>query len=212
GAVTRTAPVPLLEAARLAAVAAGFVGVIEQTPPIFSAIKRAGVPLYKLAHKGVEIAPPAPRKVHIAQLELEAAGAEMIRFNVVCSSGMYVRSLARDIGVALGTAGHLDELRRLRNGSFSLDEAVGLESALAALERGGDPGLVSIRAALAAVPEIEVDAKTERSLRNGDSRALDGLAPRDAELFKVIARGNLVAVAEPVSRLTSTIARIFNAE
>jgi len=212
GEVTRTAPVPSVDAGLLAAIATKFTGLIEQTPPIFSAIKRDGVPLYKLAHQGLEVAPPAPRQVHIAQLELEAAGADILRFNVVCSSGMYVRSLARDIGVALGSAACLEDLKRLRNGSFSMDEAVALAPALEALERGGDPGLLSIRAALAAIPEVEVDARLERSLRNGDARALNGLAPRDAELFKVIARGNLVAIAEPVSRLTSTIARIFNVE
>jgi tRNA pseudouridine55 synthase len=125
---------------------------------------------------------------------------------------MYVRSLARDIGVALGTAGHLNELKRIRNGSFSLAEAIPLAAVLEVLERGGDPGLISLRAALAAIPEVEVEPAIERSLRNGDSRALDGLAPRDAELFKVIARGNLIALAAPVSRLTSTIARIFNVE
>jgi tRNA pseudouridine55 synthase len=212
GAVVRTAVVPMLEAARLDAIATQFTGVIEQTPPIFSAIKRAGVPLYKLARKGVEVAAPAPRHVEIMELELAAAGVKELRFRVVCSSGMYVRSLARDIGVALATAAHLDELKRIRNGSFSLAEAIPLTTALGVLERGGDPGLISLRAALAAVPEVEVESATERSLRNGDSRALDGLAPRDAELFKVIAHGNLIALAEPVSRMTSTIARIFNVE
>ena len=210
GTPTRTATVPTVEAAQLKDVARQFTGQIVQTPPIFSAIKRAGVPLYKLARKGLEVEAPAPRKVEIFELELANSGADQLHFRVVCSSGMYVRSLARDIGLALSTAAHLDELRRLRNGSFSLVEAIPLATTLEVLERRGDPGLISLRAALAAIPEVEVESATERSLRNGDSRALDGLAPRDAELFKVIAGGNLIALAAPVSRLTSSIARIFN--
>jgi len=210
GEVIRTAPVPPLDLARLEAIAAKFTGTITQTPPIFSAIKRGGVPLYKLARRGEEVAPPAPRQVEIARLELIAEGAGAIRFTMVCSPGTYVRSLARDIGIALDSAAHLAELRRVRNGAFAIESARSLDAVLAALESGGDGlCLIGLRDAVPDLPEAAVDEATAKRLRNGDSRALDGLVPARAGWFKVVADGRLVAVAEATSRVTAVIARIF---
>jgi tRNA pseudouridine55 synthase len=209
GEVVRTAPVPALDAERLAELAARFTGEIEQTPPIFSAIKRQGTPLYRLARRGGEVEPPPPRRVRIMRLELGAADARTLRFSLVCSPGMYVRSLARDIGLALGSAAHLAELRRVRSGSFTIGQARPLDQVIAAIEAGADAGLIGLRQAMLDAPEVEVDAATERRLRHGDSRALDGLAPAGAKLFKVIARGELAAIANTTSRVTATIARIF---
>jgi tRNA pseudouridine55 synthase len=212
GTVTMTAPIPAFDASRLNNVGSQFIGEIDQIPPVFSAIKRAGVPLYRLARRGDEIAPPEPRTVEIRELQLVAVDPDSIRFTVVCSSGMYVRSLARDIGAALGTAAYLAELTRLRNGDFSLEQAYTLEAALASLEQGSDAHLINLRDALKRLLEVEVDSATERRLRNGDARALDNLAPRDAMYFKIIARGHLIAIAEPISRVTSKISRIFNVD
>ncbi len=210
GAVVRTAAVPPLDAARMAAIAARFTGTITQTPPIFSAIKRGGVPLYKLARRGEEVAPPEPRQVEIARLELAAEGDAAIRFTLVCSPGTYVRSLARDIGLALDTAAHLQELRRVRNGAFAIENARPLDEVLAALENGGDGlRLIGLREAVSDLPEAAVDEATAKRLRNGDSRALDGLVPATAGWFKVIANGRLLAIAEATSRVTAVIARIF---
>ena len=212
GDVVRTAAVPLLDPERLEAIAAHFTGTIAQTPPIFSAIKREGVPLYKMARRGDAVEPPAPRTVTIRRLELVAEGADRLRFVVACSSGMYVRSLARDIGIALDSAAHLHELRRTRNGEFAITQAVPMASALAELERNDYRSIIGMREALPSLPEVVIDSVIEQRLRNGDSRALDGLAPHAAEFYKVIARDNLLAIAEPTSRITSTIARIFNIE
>jgi tRNA pseudouridine55 synthase len=209
GAVIRIAPLPALDPARLREVAARFTGTIEQVPPVFSAIKRDGVPLYKLARRGDEVAPPPPRQVTITRIELTAAGPDSIRFSVVCTPGTYMRSLARDLGIALGSAAHLAELRRTRSGIFSIADTRPLSDVLMALERGEAAGAIGLCAALAAMPEIAADADTERRLRHGDSRALDRRVPPDAKLFKVVADGRLVAVAEATSRVTATIARIF---
>jgi tRNA pseudouridine55 synthase len=210
GEVVRTAAVPPLDAARMVAIAARFTGTITQTPPIYSAIKRGGVPLYKLARRGEEVAPPEARQVEIARLELTAAGAGAIRFTMVCSPGTYVRSLARDIGIALDSAAHLAELRRVRNGVFAIENARALETVLAALENGNDGlPLIGLREALPDMPETAVDEATAKRLRNGDSRALDGLVPARAGWFKVIADGRLLAVAEVTSRVTAVIVRIF---
>jgi tRNA pseudouridine55 synthase len=226
GEVVRTAPIPTIDKARLEALAARFSGTVIQTPPIFSAIKRDGVPLYKLARRGDEVAPPPAREVQISQLELTAEGAGAIRFSLVCSAGTYMRSLARDIGVALDSAAHLAELRRTRSGGFAIENARPMATVLAALDgrsnpltlasearhadHGGDVGLIAMRDAVPELPEVAVDAALEQRLRNGDSRALDGLVPPHANKhFKVIFGGRLIAIAEATSRVTAVIARVF---
>jgi tRNA pseudouridine55 synthase len=209
GAVVRTAVIAPLDSARLVAIAATFTGTITQTPPIFSAIKRGGVPLYKLARRGDEVSPPPPRQVEIARLDLTAEGDAAIRFAMVCSPGTYVRSLARDIGLALGGAAHLAELRRTRNGLFAIADARPLEQVLAGLERGDGAGLIGLREAVPDLPEVAVDDTTAMRLRNGDARALDGLVPTQAKFFKVVANSRLLAIAEATSRVTAVIARIF---
>lgn len=211
GTVIRTAELPDLTGAVMAAVAARFTGLIEQIPPVFSAIKRGGVPLYKLARRGEEVAPPAPRQVEIHHLTLEAKGAGVLRFTAACSTGTYMRSLARDIGIALGTLAHLSELRRLRSGNFAIERAFVLPEVLEALEQGrAEPMLIGLREALTDLPEVVVEGVIEKRLRNGDSRALDFLAPPQAAMFKVIADGHLLAVAEVASRVTARVLRGFN--
>jgi tRNA pseudouridine55 synthase len=215
GAVVRTAEVPGLSPEKIAEVAARFTGVIDQVPPVYSAIKRAGVPLYKLARRGENVEPPAVRRVEIKHLELslDAHSAGALRFVAVCTPGTYARALARDIGIALGTVAHLEELRRTGNGTFSLADASPLSDVLAALDSDAPFNLLTLRAALPNTPELTVDTRVEGRLRNGDSRALDSLAPAGAELFKVISEtGDLIAIARTSSRVTAIIERIFNAE
>jgi tRNA pseudouridine55 synthase len=212
GQIRRTAPIPALDTLQLAAIAERFTGGIEQTPPIFSAIKRHGIPLYKLARRDPQIEPPTPRRVEIERLELERTENDVIRFTVVCSSGMYVRSLARDIGIGLGTAAHLFELRRIRSGDFSITDARRFEQTIAALERGEAPGMISMRAALAALPEVVIDPVLEERIGHGDSRALDHFSLEGADLFKVISRGELLAIARCTSGSTAVIVRVFGAE
>src|SRR5438552_13396906 len=122
GETTETARVPPLDARLLESIATRFRGAIEQVPPMFSALKRAGVPLYKLARKGVEV-DLAPRRVEILSLSLAPAGPETIALSVRCSKGTYVRSLARDIAKALETVRHLATLRRTGFGPFELSWA-----------------------------------------------------------------------------------------
>lgn len=220
GAETRRAEGPSLTAEILAETAARFTGKIVQEPPVYSAIKRGGVPLYRLARRGGEVEPPAPREVEISSLKLDALDAASIHFVASCSTGTYMRSLARDIGVALGTVAHLGELRRLRNGSFTLAEARPLAEVLEALadavpgSRGGENpvAMIGMREALATMAEAEADSAQVRQLRNGDSRALDGLAPAGAKLFKVVSAGALVAVAEATSRVTARVVRVFGVD
>jgi tRNA pseudouridine55 synthase len=135
-----------------------------------------------------------------------------IHFVATCSTGTYMRSLARDVGVALGTVAHLAELRRLRNGSFRLEQARPLAEVLDALAAKDPSGMIGTREALATMAEAEADRMQVRRLRNGDSRALDGLVPEGAKLFKVVSAGALIAVAEATSRVTARVVRVFGVD
>lgn len=213
GSVVRTAPVPPLSPQCVAAIERQFSGTLSQVPPVFSAIKRAGVPLYRLARKGVDVRPPQPRKIEIEFLKLETASRDTLRFELGCSAGTYVRALARDIGVALHSAAHLAQLRRLQSGGFSLPAAAPLERVLAAIDTQdlGSIQLIAPAAALGHLPQVVVDEAQERRLRNGDSSTLDSIAPAGAEIFRVVHRdGDLIAIARATSRVTSVIERIFN--
>lgn len=214
GAVTRTAEIPVLDADALREVAARFTGRISQVPPVYSAIKRDGVPLYRRARKGEAVEPPPPREVEIYSLALEAAASNALRFSVRCSTGTYARSLARDIGAALGTAAHLADLRRIGSGRFSIDDAAPLEQVLEALDAGDSARLpaIAMRDAVADLPEVRVDSSLETRLRNGDSRALTSTVPAGAApLFRVVAAadGELIAVARATTRVTAVIERVF---
>ncbi len=103
-----------------------FIGEIDQTPPIFSAIKQDGKRLYELARKGksTEI---KSRKVTISEFELTKTSLPDINFRVVCSKGTYIRSLANDYGTVLNSGAHLSALRRTRIGNFSVNDALSIE-------------------------------------------------------------------------------------
>ena len=101
----------------------GFMGDFEQIPPMVSAIKKDGVPLYKLARKGIEIV-REPRKVHITSNLVSRIELPEVDFTVNCSKGFYVRTYAHDIGAKLGCGAHLSALRRTRSGKFTLERSV----------------------------------------------------------------------------------------
>lgn len=100
-----------------------FIGEIEQVPPMVSAKQIGGKRLYKLARKGLVVERP-PKKVRIEELEITKIELPLVSFRVLCGKGTYIRQLADDIGEALGCGAHLTELRRIRSGRFSLDEAI----------------------------------------------------------------------------------------
>ena len=126
GEVLATRPVqltrPIIEAALRR-----FQGEIQQVPPMYSAIKQAGQPLYKLARAGIEVERP-PRRVVIRALSLMRWQDDRLELEVSCSKGTYIRSLAHDLGEILGCGGHVMALRRLATGGFSVEEAVTLET------------------------------------------------------------------------------------
>jgi tRNA pseudouridine55 synthase len=166
GAVVERKPV-VVDGPQVEAVLRRFVGAIEQVPPMYSALKHEGQPLYKLARAGLVI-PRAPRKLFIASLAfVELAGSEL-QVRVTCSKGTYVRVLAEDIGRELGCGGCLSALRReavggfrLSRGSFTLEQ---LES-LTLAER--DAVLMPADALVSSLPSFDLDAREALSLRQG---------------------------------------------
>lgn len=150
-----------------------FVGEIEQVPPMYSALKRDGVPLYKLARKG-ETVTRKPRRVRIAAIELLRFEAPLAEIRVRCSKGTYVRTLGEDIGLALGTVAHLSALRRTGSGRFSIDGSIGLE-ALESLDSGGRTGQVlGLPQLLGGLPRADLDVAVAGRFRHGQTVPCEG--------------------------------------
>jgi tRNA pseudouridine55 synthase len=192
GEATETAAVPSLTIERLDAAAKLFCGKIEQVPPMFSALKRSGVPLYKLARKGIDVA-LEPRTVCIDALSLTPTPDGGLSLWVRCSKGTYVRSLARDIARALGTVGHLSSLRRTEFGSFELSNAVLLD----AVSPGARLPIIAPREALAGMRELVADERLAGEVRLGQQWGLVGLGDVRVpnETAKLVgSRGDLVAI------------------
>lgn len=172
-----------------------FTGTIMQQPPVYSALKVAGVPSYKLARQGKQVE-LKPRPVTIGSLELTSYEDPFAGFTVSCSKGLYVRSLCADIGTALGTGAHLVSLARTRSGRFTLDEAVAIDrlGALAA-EGNVDKALVTLDSALADFPLVEVGASEAQMVSHGNQISW-GEAAEEGRLVRVHhPGGSLLAVA-----------------
>jgi tRNA pseudouridine55 synthase len=103
-----------------------FTGEILQTPPVHSAIKQNGKPVYLMARKGIDVV-LEPRKITIKEFEITKIDLPVVSFKVVCTTGTYIRSLANDFGLALGFGGYLSELRRTRIGNFKVEDAMTME-------------------------------------------------------------------------------------
>jgi tRNA pseudouridine55 synthase len=123
GSIVETRPVEQIDPSKIELAFKKFHGDFYQMPPMVSAIKRDGVPLYKLARQG-KVVDREPRFVHVYAHELRAIRLPEIDFRVICSKGFYVRTYAHDIGLELGCGGHLSSLRRTKSGRFSVDQAI----------------------------------------------------------------------------------------
>lgn len=110
-----------------------FIGEIQQFPPIYSAIKKDGVALYELARRGVEVELKA-RTISVNEFEITKVDLPLVSFRVLCSTGTYIRSLAHDMGVALGCGAYLSELRRTKIGEYDVNDAVGMEGFMESLK------------------------------------------------------------------------------
>jgi len=186
-----------VERAALEAAIPGFIGAQMQVPPMHSAIKRDGKKLYKLARAGIEVEREArPIVIHALKL-LDFAGPEF-SFEVRCSKGTYVRTLAEDWCAAIGQAGHLTALRRIALGPFedvrmcTLDE---LEFLAAGNAAGLDAALLSPLAAVRHWPRVTADAAQALALAQGLTRIMDS-APAAGRVAVVDSAGALLGLAE----------------
>jgi tRNA pseudouridine55 synthase len=126
GAVVEERPVPAFKQEQIRAAFEQFRGDFYQMPPMVSAKKHAGVPLYKLARQG-KVVEREPRLVHVYRYSIDRIALPEIDFSVLCSKGFYVRTYAHDIGEALGCGAHLKTLRRTKSGRFPIDQAMTVE-------------------------------------------------------------------------------------
>lgn len=176
GEVLETRPVEVdLEQVR--ATLARFRGRVQQVPPMYSALKRDGQPLYKLARRGITVERPA-RTVEIFDLTLEDWSPPDLTLTVTCSPGTYIRSLAHDLGERLGCGGHLIALTRLASGRFTLDEAVSLEEVAQAAREGRlETLLYPLDAALETFPAVALSEQDSQRVRSGRSVGRDVAPP-----------------------------------
>jgi tRNA pseudouridine55 synthase len=180
GTVSERAAVPTLERAHVETVLARFLGAGHQVPPMYSAIKRAGQPLYRLARAGITVERPA-RAIEVSQLRLLALAAETLELEVLCSKGTYVRVLAEDIAAALGTLGHVSVLRREYVEPFA-GETMGTLEALAAMRaRGEEPSLLPVDRPLGHLPAVHLDPELARRVSQGQAVSVAD-APRAARV------------------------------
>ena len=150
-----------------------FAGSIEQLPPMYSALKHEGVPLYRLARKGIEVE-RSTRQVLIHRIELLEFSPGEVKLDISCSKGTYVRTLADDLGQRLGCGAHVTALRRTQAGAFTLADSVTLEALHAAKDAddpedfsGLDRLLLEMDRAVAGFPEVSLPEATARFIRQG---------------------------------------------
>lgn len=209
GRILRETRCPSIGHEEMEKILASFVGKQSQIPPIYSAIKKEGVPLYKLARRGVEVE-VQPREIEVYGITLRTLDTPYVSFTVRSSSGTYVRSLARDIGTKIGCGGHLNSLRRTRSGSFCIDKAIPL-SRLKEMGNKWVDQIVGLREALP-LPEVMVDQSKAEMIRMGKELAVEDISS-GAEVsgrFMLTCNKDLVAVAEVGESTKLHLIRVFN--
>jgi tRNA pseudouridine55 synthase len=203
GAVTRERPVPPLGVDDVRAVLARFVGDIQQVPPMYSALHAGGKRLHELARAGIAVE-RAPRPVRIHTFELIECALPRVRTRVACGSGTYIRSLAADVGEALGCGAHVEALARTRVGPLRLEDAVpwtviqeGDASILAAAVRPADRAVTHL-------PAVDLSPAMGHRLAHGQAAPLTELglvdAPDAPAPCRVYSAGTFLGIGELSSR------------
>lgn len=212
GSVTAEREWSHLQAEDLERLVPQFLGRLSQLPPMFSALKRDGVPLYKLARQGVEVE-REPREVEIHALSFDWIRLPEACFTVRCSRGTYVRTLAYDMGEALGCGAHLLELRRTRSGLFLEAESLKIDALAAAADQSAE--LFPLDRALAHLKELSLTPEGGRKVSNGVvpeahdfTHPLPELSP--GEKVRLYVDGRFAAVAECNNVKRLRLSRVFN--
>ena len=198
GKVLKTHEVPSLGERELQELSKAFTGTLSQTPPMFSALQKSGVRLYKLARQGKSI-PREPREIKIEELRVWKLGVAELGFEILCSKGTYVRALAADMGEFLGCGAHLKSLRRLSCGHLAVDQALSLDEIAKLRDSGSEIPLLSLNHSLSHLRMIRLEDAPMSRLRMGQQEVLVGLgAPKEGERTVRLAdsEDNLVALAE----------------
>ncbi len=173
-----------LGSAKINDVLQSFLGKRTQIPPMFSALKREGKPLYKYAREGIEVE-RKPRNIEIFDIHLISYENDIVEFQSRVSKGTYIRTLGEEIAVALGTLGHLVSLRRTAIGNFKIEDAIPLEDV-------NFDQLIPMRKALSHLPSIEVDDLVAIDIKNGRSLKLN----IDDNLVLLICKDQALALYE----------------
>jgi tRNA pseudouridine55 synthase len=200
GEITHRAPVPKIEEEELRNRLKGFIGRIRQVPPVYSALKKNGEPLYRKARRGEEIALEA-REVAIHNIEIVELEADVFSIDVRCGPGTYMRSLARDVAIALGTRGHLKSLRRTDTSGFNVEEALCFGDFESARGRDGiKDRVIPLSGVLRSAPKLSLSKEEQALVANGQPVALANLedsvdAPLNSHVRLLDGDDRLVAVA-----------------
>lgn len=181
GTITENANAHPVNEEAVRAALASFIGEVEQVPPTYSAARVEGRRAYALARRGTEVE-LAPRKVRVDRIDVREYRWPELELDVFCGKGTYIRSIARDLGRALGVGGYVTELRRLRIGPFTVEDAIPLDAEA--------PKLLPMAAAVSGLPVVRVTADEVRRLRNGQTIPAAG----DGEVAVFDEPGELVAV------------------
>ncbi|MEJ1966529.1 MAG: tRNA pseudouridine(55) synthase TruB [Gammaproteobacteria bacterium] len=194
GAVVETQPVPAFDRASLDATLSRFMGKQTQIPPMYSAIKRDGQPLYKLARAGVEV-DRAPRDIEIFEFSVLGFDATSVKLETSCAKGTYIRTLAEDIAKALGTCGHVALLRRLHVEPFEHEPMVELDAVSAFVQAGQMPPLLSADRGVPHLPEVRLSPSATARVRHGQPAGVAAeTAPGRVRLYD--GRGEFFGIGE----------------
>jgi tRNA pseudouridine55 synthase len=167
GAVIRQTEVIPWDHTEILRVVNEFQGAVLQTPPMFSALKHNGIPLYRIARMGGDV-PRIPRSITIYHIAVLSFDLPFITFAVQCSHGTYIRTLCADIGTRLQCGAHLVELKRVRNGVFHISRALPLEELRAEARNGSlEKHIIPLNEALPELPEVVVDQVLGKKISHG---------------------------------------------
>jgi tRNA pseudouridine55 synthase len=182
GAVIQSLPVPALQPEDIGRALALFRGRQSQIPPMYSALKRDGVPLYRLARAG-QVVERTAREIDISDLKLLSFDGARMELEVICSKGTYVRTLAEDIAQVLGTCGYVTRLHRVYVEPFMSESMHTLESIASARAAGQFPPLLPADGALGHLAALHLDAARAQRLRHGQAVAADAVASGSLRLY-----------------------------
>ncbi len=202
GKVVMSKPWEGVQPEKVAALIHTFLGKIRQTPPMFSAIKMQGKPLYRLARKGIEVE-RKEREVEIYNIQMKEIELPLVHFKVSCSKGTYIRTLGRDIGRKIGCGAHLLRLRRIRSGPFTLGQAITWER----LKDLSKPDalhswLISLSAALPSLPEMIGDEQLVKKVRFGKEMIVQDLSLQTLPAFE---KGQWLKMSSPQEGLVAIL-------